>query len=190
MITETKAVRILLGVRNGDDTAISELVTTHQNRVYAYALAVVSDPRDAEEVAQDTFVRAIRALRTQYSEVQVVDLAVRSWLLKIARNLALNRIRARKSRLLIVPFENVPEVADLSDPERTVVDGELDRMRTAFGRVDEITREWLTLRFISDLTYAEIAVIRGGTESAARGKVFRSLARLREEFLEDSHAEL
>lgn len=178
MITELAASVDLHAVHRGDGWAIERFVEAHQDRLYAYARSIVRDPRDAEEVVQDTLVRAIRALRFTYGEAQVRELLVTPWILRIARNLALNRVRARRSRPLTEPLGTLdPPVADLSDADS---DGD-HRLATALARLDTATREWLTLRFVNDCSYAEIAVVKACTESAARGRVFRALARLREE---------
>jgi RNA polymerase sigma-70 factor (ECF subfamily) len=188
--TAIAAESVLLGVQRGHDDAVTELVTTHQHGVYSYVVAIVGDTRDAEEVAQDTFVRAIRAIRDQYSSDQVETLQVRSWLLRIARNLALNRLRARRSRPLTEPIEDGRDFADR--PVLEVGDGgdEAERLERGLRRLDRSMREWIELRFVQELTYAEIAVVKGGTEAAARGKVFRALASLRQMCSEDVNAEL
>jgi RNA polymerase sigma-70 factor (ECF subfamily) len=181
---------VLAGVRRGEEDAITELVVTHQNGVYSYALAMVRDARDAEEVAQDTFLRGIKAIRGQYSSEQVENLQVRPWLLRIARNLALNRLRARKSRPVADPIEEGQELVDTSTFAETESDSEAERLERGLRQLDWTAREWIELRFMQDLSYAEIATVKGGTEAAARGKVFRAIASLRELCSEDINAEV
>jgi RNA polymerase sigma-70 factor (ECF subfamily) len=181
---------VLTGVRRGEEDAITELVVTHQNGVYSSALAMVRDARDAEEVAQDTFLRGIKAIRGQYSSEQVGNLQVRPWLLRIARNLALNRLRARKSRPVADPIEEGQELVDRSTFHEPNEDSDSERLERALRQLDRVAREWIELRFVQDLSYAEIAAVKGGTESAARGKVFRAVASLRELCSEDVNAEV
>jgi RNA polymerase sigma-70 factor, ECF subfamily len=188
--TATAAENVLFGVRRGEEHAITDLVTTHQNGVYSFTVAMLRDARDAEEVAQDTFIRAIRAIRGQYSSEQVETLQVRPWLLRIARNLALNRIRARKSRPLTEPIEDGLQVIDASTDDREASSDQIELFERGLSRLDRSAREWLELRFVNDLTYAEIAAVKGGTEAAARGKVFRAIASLRRLCTEDENATL
>jgi len=188
--TTLAVVNVLAGVRRGEDDSITELVTTHQNGVYSYALAMVRDARDAEEVAQDTFIRGIKAIRGQYSWEQVETLQVRPWLLRIARNLALNRLRARKSRPLADSIEEGQELVEASTLHEPEGDDEAERLERGLQQLDWASREWIELRFVQDLSYAEIAAVKGGTEASARGKVFRAIASLRQLCSEDVNAEL
>ena len=143
---------------------------THQNGVYSYVLAMLRDRRDAEEVVQDAFIRAIRAIRGQYTDDQIETLQLRPWLLRIARNLALNRVRARKSRPITDSLDESLQVPDMSTFETVDEGDEGERLRRELERLEWERAEWLELRFINDLTYAEIAALKGGTEAAARGR--------------------
>ncbi|HEX3244958.1 MAG TPA: sigma-70 family RNA polymerase sigma factor [Chloroflexota bacterium] len=190
MPTATAAENVLQEIQRGHERAIDELVIMHQNGLYSYVLAMLRDRRDAEEVAQDVFIRAIRAIRTQYTDEQIKTLQVRPWLLRIARNLALNRLRARKSRPITDSLGEGVEVADTSTLETAHHADEDERLRRGLERLEWQAREWLELRFINDLTYAEIAALKGGTEAAARGKVFRAIASLRQLCTEDKNVEM
>jgi RNA polymerase sigma factor (sigma-70 family) len=169
----------LLDVHRGDADAVRQFVLDYQDSACGYARQLLNDRRDAEEVAADALVRAIRALR-RYSDEQVQTLLVRPWLLRIVRNLASNRRRAnaRHDQALIPGSDDVlPSIADgRAQIEAPVEVGPLERAMQALKPSE---RELVALRFIEDLSYAEIAVITGGTESSARGKVFRALASLR-----------
>jgi RNA polymerase sigma-70 factor, ECF subfamily len=186
----TVAEELLVGVHRGDEQAIEELVVSHQNGIYSYALSMVRDSRDAEEVAQDTFIRAVRAVRTQYSDEQIETLQIRPWLLRIARNLALNRLRARKSRPVTDPLDGGHQIADPSSYGESELDSGDERLHRGLEQLDWSVREWLELRFVQDLSYAEIATVKGGSEAAARGKVFRAIASLRQLCSEDESVEV
>jgi RNA polymerase sigma-70 factor (ECF subfamily) len=188
--TAIAAENVLVAVRRGDDDAVTQFVTAHQHGVYSYVRAMIGDAPDAEEVAQDTFVRAIHAIRNQYSSDQVQTLQARSWLLRIARNLALNRLRARRSRPRTDPIEDGQEFADRTSLDSGDGGDDSERLERGLRSLDWSMREWIDLRFVQELTYAEIAAIKGGTEAAARGKVFRALASLKQLCSEDIHAEM
>src|SRR5262245_64667700 len=80
---------------NDLDGCFGDLVRAHQDLVFGVALRVVQDAASAEDVAQESFVRAYKALK-KYEPQRVRDLKPRPWLAQIALNLAKNHVRARK----------------------------------------------------------------------------------------------
>jgi RNA polymerase sigma factor (sigma-70 family) len=81
---------------NDLDGAFIDLVTEHQDLVFGVALRVVGEPADAQDVAQEAFVRAYRALG-RYPQQRIRDLRLRPWLARIALNQARNLVRARRT---------------------------------------------------------------------------------------------
>jgi len=75
------------------------MVNEHQHRVFALSLALTGNRHDAEEVAQDTFLRAYRALVT-YSPDRIRELKQKAWLHRIALNVVRNRVRGGRPRLV------------------------------------------------------------------------------------------
>src|SRR5512147_867998 len=82
------------------DGSFEALVLAHQDRLYSIALRLLGDRRDAEEAAQDAFVRAYRALATYESE-RILDLRLRPWLATIVLNLCRSRLARRAGRSAI-----------------------------------------------------------------------------------------
>src|SRR3954454_4374141 len=87
---------LLAGLARDLDGSFESLVREHQDRIYSIALRMLGDPRDAEEAAQDAFVRAYRAL-ARYDEVRIADLRLRPWLATIVLNLCRSRLGRRVS---------------------------------------------------------------------------------------------
>src|SRR5262252_3522857 len=83
----------------GTERVFERLVMDHQDRIYALGLALTGNRHDAEEVAQDTFLRAYRALVT-YSPERVRELKQKAWLHQIAINVVRNRVRGTKPLLV------------------------------------------------------------------------------------------
>src|SRR5438445_12573111 len=83
----------------GVDHFFERMVREHQDRVFAASLAMTGNRHDAEEVAQDTFFRAYRALCT-YSPERIRELKERAWLHRIAVNVVRNRVRGVRPRLV------------------------------------------------------------------------------------------
>ena len=183
---------IALSVHLGDDGAVEHLVRAYQDQLYGYALRLIGNPFDAEEVVQDTFLRACRTLGLRYGPDRCRRLNLRPWLFRISRNLALNRLRARRShaedplptgdRPSDVP---VPTDREASRFLETLADR--NNLIRALHRLDPASREVVLLRFFEGLSYAEIARITGGSTAAARGKVFRTLRRLHTLLNEGAH---
>jgi RNA polymerase sigma-70 factor (ECF subfamily) len=175
---------LALSVHRQAEGSVEELVRGYQDQLFTFALRLLRDPRDAQEVTQDAFIRAIRALTLQYDDERCRNLALRPWLFRITRNLAFNRSRARR----LIPEERLePESnghkAALLRAGKTQRDSrppqEAEDLRLALERLNSENRELVLLRFMEEMSYAEIAAILGTTEAAARGKLFRALGKLR-----------
>jgi len=91
------------------DQGFEAMVRTYGQRLFAFAYAMSGNAADAEEVAQDAFVRAHRALR-RYEPERVRELHVNAWLHRIALNVVRNRHRRRLPR--VVPLDGELEIAD------------------------------------------------------------------------------
>ena len=89
--------RLRESIANDLDGTFEELVRVYQDRLFSYALRLTGRREDAEEVAQDAFVRAYRALGT-YPAERIRALALRPWLYRITLNVARNRFRGKKLR--------------------------------------------------------------------------------------------
>jgi RNA polymerase sigma-70 factor, ECF subfamily len=174
---------LALAVHRRRSGAFEALITTWEKPLFNYVHRLLLHPHDAEEVVQDTFLRAYRALTRKYSEEQCRDLELRAWLFRIARNLSRNKRRGKRHELEQQMSEDgsglksVAPIAIVSDAERRE---DLERLDAAIRTLPEETRELIVLRFIEEMSYAEIAETTGASEASLRGKVFRSLRALRE----------
>jgi RNA polymerase sigma-70 factor (ECF subfamily) len=160
------------------EKGFEELVRAYQHRLFAFAFAMCANPADAEEIAQDAFVRAHRALR-RYEPERVRALSLNAWLHRIALNVFRNRVRRRSGRL--VPMDSALDVADGSPgPERqALVRLELSELASEVSRLSEPHRKAVVLRCVQGLDYAEAASLLGLPEATVRSNVHRGLAALR-----------
>jgi RNA polymerase sigma-70 factor (ECF subfamily) len=166
--------------------AFERLIERFESALFNYAHRILQNPFDAQEVVQDAFMRAHRALTRQYDESRVSKLALRPWLFRIVRNLCFNKQRSkRRSTALeeplhafddgrIGPFVVKTEHHDLEKKE------ELAQLDRALAALPVDARELIVLRFIEEMSYAEMSKIAGSNEASLRGKVFRSLKLLRD----------
>jgi len=142
------------------------LLDAHRDGVYGLLVALVG--RDAaDDCFQETFVSALRA----YPRLRN-DRNLRGWLFAIARNKALDHLRARAR---VVP---VAELDELPAPAEPAPDGSI---WPAVRALPPKQREAVALRFAADLAYADVGAAMGTSEEAARRNVHEALRRLREE---------
>ena len=121
----------------GDEEAFSELMRAYYAYVYAIVIGIVSNPHDAEEIVQDTFLNAYRGLALLEDTAKF-----KSWLAEIARNRA--RARLRKQRVDTVSIDEVGEhtlqAPDAID-EQLIRDEQLELIRRAMETLSEKERE-------------------------------------------------
>ena len=168
---------IALEIHNGNRDAVADLVKSYQDRLFTYAFHMLGGSDDARDVTQDAFVKAYTTLTGKYDAERCRALEIRPWLYRIARNLALNRLRSRKRKddALVSMKDNLQAQVFNTGHDRAMTRA----IRTALDRLGRESRELIILRYIEQYTYAEIAAVTGSTESALRGKVYRALRKLR-----------
>lgn len=154
-----------------------DLVSEHRSHLYGVALRVVSDPTLADDVVQETFIRAWRGLPRFRG-----DSSIGTWLHRIAMNTALTA-RKRAARVSGAPLESIGQVAAIPTPERDpercgeVLDLRLE-LRTALDGLPVGQRAVVVLKDIEGWSHAEIAKHLGITESAAKVRLHRAHRRL------------
>ena len=161
--------------RAGDTDAFALLVERHRDRAYGLALRLTGVAADAEEVAQDAFVRAWRALPGFRGEA-----AFGTWLHRIVARLALDRrerlmTRARHES----PVSEAPEIVDVAAPAEAGADAgrKLDRL---LDRLPERTRAAVVLYYYEDHSVAEVARALGVPEGTVKTLLSRARDSLRE----------
>jgi RNA polymerase sigma-70 factor (ECF subfamily) len=172
-------------VRSGETDAFRLLVERHTNAVYRLACRMTGNAHDAEDVVQETFLRAFRRLddfeaRSQFG----------SWLHRIAANCSYDLLRARAREQArrhaaapgddAEPIENsLPSPAP--GPERLAAGGELRRrVQAAMERMSALERAAFTLRHLEGRTIAEIQATLGLDTSAAKQSIFRAVRKVRQ----------
>jgi RNA polymerase sigma-70 factor, ECF subfamily len=162
----------------GTDRVFERLVRDHQDRIFALGLALTGNRHDAEDVAQDTFIRAYKALAT-YSPERVRDLKQKAWLHRIAVNVVRNRVRGVRPRLVELNGSE-PDVA--TGPEEDVLmKAEIDDLAARVACLPAKYREAVVLRHVRDLSYAEVAETLGQPVGTVKANVHRGLKILRGE---------
>lgn len=174
---EARLVRL---ARDGDASAYGELVTTHQAAAFRVAYLLLGSAPDAEDAAQEGFVRAYLAL-ARFRDGE----PFRPWLLQVVGNEARNRRRARGRRegLLARAISAVRGIDEPSvvAPERVVLAGERRaEVHEALATLDEGERLVVTCRYLLDLSEAETAAALGIPAGTVKSRLHRGLRRLRD----------
>jgi RNA polymerase sigma-70 factor (ECF subfamily) len=169
--------------KRGDVAAYEQLVERYQQPVFRAAYLVARSAADAQEAAQDTFVKAHAALGRFRSGAPL-----RPWLMRIAINEARNRRRAagrRETLAVRAAAERPSEGADLS-PEAALLAAERRReLLGALDRLREDDRLVITCRFFLELSERETAEALGWRRGTVKSRQARALARLRAELGEE-----
>jgi RNA polymerase sigma-70 factor (ECF subfamily) len=159
----------------GDRQAFGHLVERETRSVYRACLRILGRPHDAEDVTQESFVAAFRAIRTYRG-----DGSLRAWLLRIATRQAFRRLSQRRSTVELAEIPE-PRLADSStEPTRVVTQMESRReVREAVAELPDPYREVVALRFFADLSLAEVAEATGRPLNTVKTHLRRGLERLR-----------
>lgn len=164
--------------RTGDDSAWETLVREHQEPIFRLAYLMLSDANEAEDVAQDTFVRAFGALHTFDT-----SRSLRPWLLTIASNLARNRLRSF-GRYFAALRRTVQRDPNVLDPvtalgERSAQEWEAHTLWTAVRRLKPSEQEIIYMRYFLELPEADMASALQVAPGTVKSRLHRALAQLR-----------
>ncbi len=174
--------------QSGDAEAFAWLVNEHQLFIYNLALRALGDVHEAEDAAQDAFVRAWLALPNFRGQAQF-----RTWLYRIVTNVCFNRLPQLRRQLAALGDDQAGETPDdsLADPATGL---EADERRAFLHRqIDALPQSYkilITLRYQQELSYEEIAGVLSLPLGTVKIGLFRAKAKLREalaEFEEQSY---
>lgn len=161
------------------DRDFPDLVRAHQGAVYSVAYRLTGSASDAEDAAQDTFIRAYRALRG-YDAARREALTLRPWLATIAVNVCRNRARAASRRPQVSGIVMVDRADADRSPDDVVGEHETAReMAAALRQLSEPQRRAIVLHHAAELTYPEVAAALGRPVGTVKADVHRGIAILR-----------
>lgn len=161
-------------VRAGEASAFDDIVERHRRAVYHVCYRFANNHEDASDLAQETFVKAWKGLRTFKGES-----ALSTWLYRIAVNASLNRVSAR--RLPTEPLDSDRFVDHRTEaPGASLIREErADAVRRAIQQLPEKQRATLILRSYHDMSHQEIAEVLGSSVGAVKANFFHALANLK-----------
>ena len=158
---------------------IDRVYRMYGREIYLYLYSLSKDHSLAEELRQETFLKAILSLPDSHTNV-------RAWLYTVARNLFYNTAKREGRRVGVLRKEFEEEPADNShNPENTVLDGLQNRsLYEALLRLDSVKREIISLQYFSGMSGREIAAILGLREENVRVLSYRAKKELKQ-FMEE-----
>ena len=165
--------------RAGETAAFDVLVERHRRQVYQLCYRFVGNHEDASDLAQDTFLRAYRALGTFKGHS-----AFSTWLYRVAVNVCLNRKAGKR-----LPTEPIDE-REFTDRKADAADRQVIRketaavVRAAISQLPEKQRATMILRMYQELPHEEIASILGSSVGAVKANFFHALANLKKRLRE------
>jgi RNA polymerase sigma factor (sigma-70 family) len=179
MHTETADNDLILQVLRGDQAAYAGLVERYQNFVFTLVLRYVKGREDAEEVAQDVFVKAFRALKDFKGESKFS-----TWLYTIATTSSLTWLRKKRPDIRSLDDESVFSRADNLDgglsANQVEQKSKIGMVNAAISLLSPDDAQVLTLFYQGEQSLDEIAVVLGITSNNVKVKLHRARGRLKE----------
>ena len=159
---------------NGDASAWEPLALAHQQAVFRLAYLLLGDPDDAEDIAQETFLRAWRSLKV-FDQTR----PLRPWLLSIAANLSRNRRRSAGRYLAALTRAFRDEPAPASIEEKSAQHMAASELWKAVQNLSLPDQQIVYLRYFLDLSVAETALVLQVAEGTVKSRLSRALEKLR-----------
>ena len=174
---DARSDRLLVdAAREGDEAALSELYTLYFPRVYRYILARMGNTYDAEDLAEEVFMRVLEAIgRFQWREAPFS-----AWLFRIAHNAVISQRRKENARGRSAPLTDGLAV-DSAGPDELVENRlALNEIMDAAQRLPDAQRQVIALRFAAELSVAETARAMGKGEGNVKVIQHKAINKLRE----------
>ncbi|WP_395092732.1 RNA polymerase sigma factor [Armatimonas sp.] len=168
-------IELLNRAQNGDAEAFAQLCEAHRGRIWRTVSSVVRRKADAEDLAQETVIKAWQAMGSYRGEA-----SLGSWLTRIALNTAHDHQKSAWMRRVQFWKDDRPDEPDgaLPIPEQAERQEQQRRVRTAVARLGEKERTPIHLIYFEEYSIAEIARLEGVPESTIRSRVKVGLKRL------------
>ncbi|MDW7691558.1 sigma-70 family RNA polymerase sigma factor [Flammeovirgaceae bacterium SG7u.111] len=169
--------------KKGNESAFEELVLRHKNKIFTTILLIVKDQYVAEDLLQETFIKAIKTIKTgRYNE----EGKFLPWISRIAHNMAIDNFRKQKRYPMIVMEDgsnvfNTLEFSEDSFESQQIKNEVHARLRELIQNLPEAQREVLMMRHYMKMSFQEIAETTGVSINTALGRMRYALINLRKQ---------
>lgn len=167
---------------NGDNKAFDTLLTRHQDRIFNYILRIIKNEDIANDIFQETFVKAILTIKQgRYTENGKFP----AWISRIAHNLIIDYFRQEKSENMQScdiddsKVLNKKELSELTIEDTMVADQIRDDVKYLISELPELQRDVLTMRYYNNMSFKEIADATGVSINTALGRMRYAILNLR-----------
>jgi RNA polymerase sigma-70 factor, ECF subfamily len=159
---------------NGDQDAFTRIYDLHFDKIYRYIYVKVHSQAEAEDLTQDVFIKAYEGINSYKWR----DLPFTAWLFRIAHNRVIDFIR-KSSKEKKASLDEAVAIASGDPVYMTEQNFEVYQLKNALEKLPEAQREVATLRFIAELSIAEVAKALGKSEGTVKALQFNAVASLR-----------
>ncbi|MEN7547776.1 sigma-70 family RNA polymerase sigma factor [Rapidithrix thailandica] len=169
--------------KSGDEKAFETLLMRHKNKIYTTIFLIVKDAYVAEDLLQDTFIKAIKTIKTgRYNE----EGKFLPWISRIAHNMAIDYFRKQKRYPTIVMEDgsnvfNTLEFAEEAVESLQIKSETHARLRQLIQKLPEAQKEVLMMRHYMQMSFQEIAEVTGVSINTALGRMRYALINLRKQ---------
>lgn len=175
MVTAPSDLELIELVKNGELDYYEDLITRYRRVVFNFAYLKLNDPSVAEDVSQETFLKAYRSLAKYNPEYKFV-----TWLLAICNNVCINHFNQEKKKIVYLRQKALEAGIPPSRPDAFELLDTTDFVRSLIKDLEREDRLLLMLRFWQELSHNEISEIMEMPSGTVRSKLCRLLKKLRE----------
>ena len=173
MTNSDELAQIIIGCKNGDSNCFSQVVDMYVSRCYGYFYRLTGNNDVSDELLSELFVKLVEKIASYKGG------SFDGWIFKIASNIFHDYLRSKQRRKKLLDVQK--KLLELQPTEPKQSDNEqIDKLQIQLRRLDEDTRELIMLRFYSELSFKEIALMRSEPIGTTLAKLHRGLKKLRE----------
>ncbi len=173
MTKSDELAQIIIGCKNGDSNCFSQVVDRYASRCYGYFYRLTGNNDVSDELLSELFVKLVEKIASYKGG------SFDGWIFKIASNIFHDFLRSKQRRKKLLDVQK--KLLELQPTEPKQSDNEqIDKLQIQLRRLDEDTRELIMLRFYSELSFKEIALMRSEPIGTTLAKLHRGLKKLRE----------
>jgi RNA polymerase sigma-70 factor (ECF subfamily) len=188
-LSDDELVNLCRIVGSKDNRPFSELFRRHRQYIWRIGYRFFANAEDAEDLTQEVFFKAYRGLSNFEDRA-----AIKTWLHRIALNICLNELRARRRRppLAFLAIEELSDTLPGNEMQNSHVEQIIsqEKLRAVLAGIKLKDQEALYLRAVEDYAYADIAELLGVGLSAAKMRVYRTRLALQKAILDAQQGEL